>query len=97
MLSRKWCKIRPFYCFDLYYFLSPSIAMVAIDLSSSADAPALALTLMPEITDRRQRAATFESSEERTSFSSFASRIRFSRADYKDDAAALLIEHTSAS
>src|SRR5258708_7777456 len=33
--------------FYLYYFLSPSIAMVAMDLSSPGDAPALALTLMP--------------------------------------------------
>jgi hypothetical protein len=46
-------RIRQFYCFHRYYFLSPSIAMVAMDLSSPGDAPALALTLMPVITDRR--------------------------------------------
>src|SRR5258707_13791094 len=92
-LCTKWTLYR----FRCYCFLSPSIAMVAIDLSSSGDAPALALTLMPVITDRRERAATFESSEERTSFSSFASRISFSRSDFKDDAAVPLIDKTVSS
>src|SRR5258708_32177364 len=81
-LCTKWTLYR----FRFYCFLSPSIAMVAIDLSSSGDAPALALTLMPVITDRRQRAATFESSQHRPPFSSLHSGVSFSRPDCKNHA-----------
>src|SRR5258708_29123579 len=77
---------RTLYRFHFYCFLSPSIAMVAIHLSSSGDAPALALTLMPVITDRRQRAATFESSQHRPPFSSLHSGVSFSRPDCKNHA-----------
>src|SRR5260370_42293990 len=77
-LVRNCAQNRTLYPFHFYCFLSPSIAMVAIDLSSSGDAPALALTLMPVVTDRRYRAAAVESSEERTSFLLFASRLTFS-------------------
>src|SRR6266446_645066 len=71
--------------------------MAAIALSSSGDAPALAFTLMPEKTDIRYRAVFFGSNEERISFLFFAARISFSRAGCKDDAAATLIEKTTAS